>query len=51
MRALLLSEFNALYIFFKVIRAFTVQDQFIRESNARVDQNQSCYFPSCVANR
>ncbi|XP_063974576.1 multidrug resistance-associated protein 1 isoform X5 [Diachasmimorpha longicaudata] len=33
------------------IRAYGVQDRFIRESENRVDFNQVCYYPSIIANR
>ncbi|XP_062527521.1 multidrug resistance-associated protein 1 isoform X1 [Bombyx mori] len=33
------------------IRAYGVTDRFIEESESRVDHNQSCYYPSCIANR
>ncbi|XP_063702153.1 multidrug resistance-associated protein 1 isoform X3 [Culicoides brevitarsis] len=33
------------------IRAYNVQDRFIRESEKKVDFNQICYFPSIIANR
>ncbi|XP_036148326.1 multidrug resistance-associated protein 1 isoform X7 [Monomorium pharaonis] len=35
----------------QIIRAYGVQEQFIRESENRVDFNQVCYFPSIIANR
>ncbi|XP_011637000.1 multidrug resistance-associated protein 1 isoform X7 [Pogonomyrmex barbatus] len=34
-----------------IIRAYGVQEQFIHESENRVDFNQVCYFPSIIANR
>ncbi|XP_032672071.1 multidrug resistance-associated protein 1 isoform X3 [Odontomachus brunneus] len=34
-----------------IIRAYGVQDQFIHESENRVDINQVCYYPSIIANR
>lgn len=33
------------------IRAYGVQDRFITESEAKVDFNQVCYYPSIIANR
>nr|XP_014086909.1 multidrug resistance-associated protein 1 isoform X2 [Bactrocera oleae] len=33
------------------IRAYTVQDRFIDESDNRVDKNQVCKYPSLIANR
>ncbi|CAD0199749.1 unnamed protein product [Chrysodeixis includens] len=33
------------------IRAYGVADRFIAESERGVDHNQSCYYPSCIANR
>ncbi|KAF5286638.1 hypothetical protein FQA39_LY16212 [Lamprigera yunnana] len=33
------------------IRAYAQTDRFIKESEARVDFNQVCYFPSVIANR
>ncbi|KAH9518524.1 Multidrug resistance-associated protein 1 [Bulinus truncatus] len=33
------------------IRAFGLQDLFIKESQNRVDKNQVCYYPGIVANR
>ncbi|XP_055643285.1 multidrug resistance-associated protein 1 isoform X8 [Toxorhynchites rutilus septentrionalis] len=35
----------------QTIRAYNLQDRFIGESEARVDFNQVCYFPSIIANR
>ncbi|XP_062546115.1 multidrug resistance-associated protein 1 isoform X18 [Armigeres subalbatus] len=35
----------------QTIRAYSVQDRFIDESESRVDFNQVCYFPSIIANR
>ncbi|XP_077258462.1 multidrug-Resistance like Protein 1 isoform X6 [Temnothorax americanus] len=35
----------------QIIRAYGVQEQFIHESENRVDFNQVCYFPSIIANR
>jgi ATP-binding cassette subfamily C (CFTR/MRP) protein 1 len=35
----------------QTIRAYGVQDRFIRESESRVDFNQVCYYPSIIANR
>ncbi|CAG2112465.1 unnamed protein product, partial [Medioppia subpectinata] len=32
------------------IRAYGVNDRFIRESDARVDRNQMCYYPNAIAN-
>ncbi|XP_019701146.1 multidrug resistance-associated protein 1 isoform X1 [Harpegnathos saltator] len=34
-----------------IIRAYGVQEQFIHESESRVDINQVCYYPSIIANR
>lgn len=33
------------------IRAYGVQSRFINESEAKVDFNQVCYYPSIIANR
>ncbi|XP_039751039.1 multidrug resistance-associated protein 1 isoform X3 [Pararge aegeria] len=33
------------------IRAYGVTQRFIEESERGVDHNQSCYYPSCIANR
>ncbi|XP_059046549.1 multidrug resistance-associated protein 1 isoform X1 [Achroia grisella] len=33
------------------IRAYSVTQRFINESERGVDHNQSCYYPSCIANR
>ncbi|XP_049867758.1 multidrug resistance-associated protein 1 isoform X3 [Pectinophora gossypiella] len=33
------------------IRAYNVANRFIEESERGVDHNQSCYYPSCIANR
>ncbi|KAM3964279.1 multidrug-Resistance like Protein 1 [Aphomia sociella] len=33
------------------IRAYGVTQRFIKESESGVDHNQSCYYPSCIANR
>ncbi|XP_049538588.1 multidrug resistance-associated protein 1 isoform X12 [Anopheles darlingi] len=35
----------------QTIRAYSVQDRFITESDERVDANQLCYCPSIIANR
>ncbi|XP_037025227.1 multidrug resistance-associated protein 1 isoform X2 [Bradysia coprophila] len=35
----------------QTIRAYTVQDRFINESEDKVDFNQVCYYPSIIANR
>ncbi|XP_067207174.1 multidrug resistance-associated protein 1 isoform X3 [Linepithema humile] len=35
----------------QIIRAYGVQQQFIQESENRVDFNQVCYYPSIIANR
>ncbi|XP_020285956.1 multidrug resistance-associated protein 1 isoform X1 [Pseudomyrmex gracilis] len=35
----------------QIIRAYGVQNQFIQESENRVDFNQVCYYPSIIANR
>ncbi|XP_055548703.1 multidrug resistance-associated protein 1 isoform X7 [Wyeomyia smithii] len=35
----------------QTIRAYSLQDRFINESDSRVDFNQVCYFPSIIANR
>ncbi|KAL6447242.1 hypothetical protein ACFW04_001485 [Cataglyphis niger] len=35
----------------QIIRAYGVQEQFIHESENRVDFNQVCYYPSIIANR
>lgn len=34
-----------------VIRAYSQEQRFIKESELRVDTNQVCYYPSIVANR
>lgn len=34
-----------------VIRAYGQQQRFIAESEAKVDTNQACYYPSIIANR
>ena len=34
-----------------VIRAYSQEQRFIKESESRVDYNQVCYYPSVVANR
>lgn len=34
-----------------IIRAYGVQDRFVKESEHRVDLNQICYYPSIIANR
>ncbi|KAJ2942611.1 hypothetical protein O0L34_g11142 [Tuta absoluta] len=33
------------------IRAYGVTQRFIEESEYKVDHNQCCYYPSCIANR
>ncbi|XP_017881737.1 multidrug resistance-associated protein 1 isoform X2 [Ceratina calcarata] len=35
----------------QMIRAFKVQERFIKESESKVDFNQVCYYPSIIANR
>lgn len=35
----------------QTIRAYGVQNRFITESEAKVDFNQLCYYPSIIANR
>lgn len=35
----------------QTIRAYGVQQRFISESEAKVDFNQVCYYPSIIANR
>lgn len=35
----------------QTIRAYGVQNRFISESEAKVDFNQVCYYPSIIANR
>ncbi|XP_049277101.1 multidrug resistance-associated protein 1 isoform X1 [Anopheles funestus] len=35
----------------QTIRAYSVQDRFITESDEKVDSNQLCYCPSIIANR
>jgi hypothetical protein len=39
------------YLGAQIIRAYGVQEQFIHESENRVDFNQVCYYPSIIANR
>ncbi|MCI4384808.1 hypothetical protein PGIGA_G00042930 [Pangasianodon gigas] len=45
------THFNETLLGTSVIRAFGVQNRFIRESDRRVDHNQKAYYPSIVANR
>uniref|UniRef100_A0A8C2AT71 Multidrug resistance-associated protein 1 n=1 Tax=Cyprinus carpio TaxID=7962 RepID=A0A8C2AT71_CYPCA len=45
------THFNETLLGTSVIRAFGEQQRFIRESDGRVDHNQTAYFPSIVANR
>ncbi|KAG8239823.1 hypothetical protein J437_LFUL019455, partial [Ladona fulva] len=33
------------------IRAYEVQERFIKENEIKVDKNQMCYYPSIIANR
>ncbi|KAK0179174.1 hypothetical protein PV327_007989 [Microctonus hyperodae] len=35
----------------QTIRAYGVQERFIRESERRVDMNQTCFYPGVIANR
>ncbi|XP_058815254.1 multidrug resistance-associated protein 1 isoform X1 [Topomyia yanbarensis] len=35
----------------QTIRAYSLQERFIDESDSRVDFNQVCYYPSIIANR
>uniref|UniRef100_A0A8D1ZP89 Multidrug resistance-associated protein 1 n=1 Tax=Sus scrofa TaxID=9823 RepID=A0A8D1ZP89_PIG len=45
------SHFNETLLGVSVIRAFEVQERFIRQSDLKVDENQKAYYPSIVANR
>jgi ABC-type multidrug transport system fused ATPase/permease subunit len=50
-RSPIYSHFSETLAGVTTIRAYAVQDRFMEESEARVDQNQICYFPSAVASR
>ena len=50
-RSPIYSHFGETLIGVSTIRAFRLQEHFLRESERRVDENQVCYYPSIVANR
>ncbi|KAM9843269.1 multidrug resistance-associated protein 1 [Aulostomus maculatus] len=50
-RSPIYTHFNETLLGTSVIRAFSEQQRFIRESDRRVDHNQKAYYPSIVANR
>lgn len=50
-RSPIYSHFNETLTGCTTIRAYSMQERFILESEAKVDFNQKCYFPSIVANR
>ncbi|XP_076338372.1 multidrug-Resistance like Protein 1 isoform X1 [Tachypleus tridentatus] len=50
-RSPIFSHFSETLAGVSTIRAYNAQERFVQESNARVDTNQSCYFPSTVSNR
>ncbi|KFV13611.1 Multidrug resistance-associated protein 1, partial [Pterocles gutturalis] len=45
------SHFNETLLGVSVIRAFEEQKRFIKQNDAKVDENQKAYYPSIVANR
>uniref|UniRef100_A0A336KSQ1 ABC-type glutathione-S-conjugate transporter n=1 Tax=Culicoides sonorensis TaxID=179676 RepID=A0A336KSQ1_CULSO len=50
-RSPIYSHFGETITGVSTIRAYNVQDRFIKESENKVDFNQVCYFPSIIANR
>jgi len=50
-RSPIYSHFGETLTGYTTIRAYGMQNKFIKESEARVDNNQLSYFPSIVANR
>ncbi|XP_076389766.1 multidrug-Resistance like Protein 1 isoform X2 [Megachile rotundata] len=50
-RSPIYSHFSETVTGTQMIRAFGVQERFIRESENKVDFNQVCYYPSIIANR
>ncbi|XP_030383704.1 multidrug resistance-associated protein 1 isoform X7 [Scaptodrosophila lebanonensis] len=50
-RSPIYSHFGETVTGVSTIRAYTVEDRFIEESDAKVDKNQVCKYPSMIANR
>ncbi|XP_032595383.1 multidrug resistance-associated protein 1 isoform X1 [Drosophila grimshawi] len=50
-RSPIYSHFGETVTGVSTIRAYTVQDRFIDESDGKVDKNQVCKYPSLIANR
>ncbi|KAM8717861.1 hypothetical protein ACLKA7_004543 [Drosophila subpalustris] len=50
-RSPIYSHFGETVTGVSTIRAYTVQDRFIEESDSKVDKNQVCKYPSLIANR
>ncbi|KRF85626.1 multidrug resistance-associated protein 1 isoform X10 [Drosophila virilis] len=50
-RSPIYSHFGETVTGVSTIRAYTVQDRFIEESDNKVDKNQVCKYPSLIANR
>ncbi|XP_033149992.1 LOW QUALITY PROTEIN: multidrug resistance-associated protein 1 [Drosophila busckii] len=50
-RSPIYSHFGETVTGVSTIRAYTVQDRFIDESDNKVDKNQVCKYPSLIANR
>ncbi|XP_039950445.1 multidrug resistance-associated protein 1 isoform X2 [Bactrocera tryoni] len=50
-RSPIYTHFNETITGVTTIRAYSVQDRFIDESDNRVDKNQVCKYPSLIANR
>jgi ATP-binding cassette subfamily C (CFTR/MRP) protein 1 len=50
-RSPIYSHFGETITGVQTIRAYSVQDRFIGESESKVDFNQMCYYPSIIANR
>ncbi|KAH8403128.1 hypothetical protein KR222_005772 [Zaprionus bogoriensis] len=50
-RSPIYSHFGETVTGVSTIRAYTVDDRFIEESDAKVDKNQVCKYPSLIANR
>ncbi|KAM7353891.1 multidrug-Resistance like Protein 1 isoform 2-T2 [Cochliomyia hominivorax] len=50
-RSPIYSHFGETVTGVSTIRAYSVQDRFIEESDTKVDKNQVCKYPSLIANR
>ena len=50
-RSPIFSHFGEAVTGASVIRAFKMQEEFIVESERKVDENQECYYPNIMINR